>query len=91
MTRGRHTNHALIPDPTGDADPTQTLTDMIARTLRRDSALATRTRLHYDAGIPEPPLQPATPADTEHAAKVEAIQRHLDALERSPGGHSLGL
>ena len=85
LTRGRHTNHALIPDPTGLADPAQTLTDMIAQTPSRDSALATRTRLHHEAGIPEPSLQPATPADPEHAARVENIQRHLDALQTRPG------
>ena len=91
MTRGRHTNCAFIPDPTGLADPAQTLADMIARTPRRDSALATRTRLHHEAGIPEPSLQPTTPADPGHAANVENIQRHLDALQTQTGGHSLGI
>jgi conjugative relaxase-like TrwC/TraI family protein len=91
MTRGRHTNLALIPDPTGTTDPAQTLTDMISRTPNHDSALATRTRLHEEAGILEPPLPANGPIDSDRAAKADEIQRRLDALQRRPGGHSLGL
>jgi hypothetical protein len=91
MTRGREANIALIPDPTGVADPAETFADMISRTPRHDSALATRTRLHAEAGIPEPPLEPSAPADPEEPATVDAIKRRLDALEHSPGRRSLGL
>ena len=91
LTRGRHTNLALIPDPTGTTDPAQTLTEMISRTPSLDSALATRTRLHQEAGIPEPPLQPNDPIDTDLAARADDIQRRLDALQQRPGGRSLGL
>jgi conjugative relaxase-like TrwC/TraI family protein len=92
MTRGRDTNLALIPDATGIADPAETFAEMISRTPRHDSALATRTRLHAESGILEPPLQSAAPVDGEMAAKVEAIKRRLDALEqRSTDSRSLGL
>jgi conjugative relaxase-like TrwC/TraI family protein len=91
MTRGRHTNIALIPDPTGITDPAQTLIEMITRPPGSDSALATRTRLHEEADIVEPPLQPNGPIDSERAAKADDIQRRLDALQRRPGGRSLGL
>jgi conjugative relaxase-like TrwC/TraI family protein len=92
MTRGRDSNLALIPDPTGVADPAETFVEMISRTPRHDSALSTRARLHGEAGIPEPPLKPSAPADPEIAAKVESIKRRLDALEqRSRNGPSLGL
>jgi conjugative relaxase-like TrwC/TraI family protein len=91
MTRGRDNNVALIPDATGVADPAATLAEMISRTPRNDSALATRTRLHQEAGIAEPPLQSPAPTDDGVAAKVDAIKRRLEALERKPDHRSLGL
>lgn len=91
MTRGRDTNIVLIPDATGVADPAETLTEMISRTPRNDSALATRTRLHQEAGIVEPPLKPVAPFHDEMDATVEAIQRRLDSLEHAPRDRSLGL
>jgi hypothetical protein len=91
MTRGRHTNIAVIPDPTGITDPAKTLADMISRTPNHDSALATRTRLHEEADIPEPPLQPNDAVNTDLAARADDIQRRLDALQRRPRGRSLGL
>ncbi|MCU0267883.1 MAG: relaxase domain-containing protein [Acidimicrobiales bacterium] len=89
MTRGRQTNLAVITDPTGTADPAEALTDMIGRTPRHDSALAVRARLHREAGVPEPPIEPAVApmVDDDLAAKVRATQQRLDALQaRSPGG-----
>jgi conjugative relaxase-like TrwC/TraI family protein len=91
MTRGRHTNIAIIPDPTGTTDPAQTLIEMISRPPSIDSALATRTRLQEEAAIPESPLQPNGPIHTDRAAKADDIQRRLDALQRRPGGRPLGL
>jgi conjugative relaxase-like TrwC/TraI family protein len=91
MTRGRVANIAIFADPTGTTDPAQTLTDMITRPPSVDSALATRTRLHQEAGVTEPPIQPNGPIDTDRAAKADEIQRRLDALQRAPGGRSLGL
>jgi conjugative relaxase-like TrwC/TraI family protein len=93
MTRGRDTNIAIIPGPTGTTDPGQALADMISRTPNHDSALATRSRLHQEAGVVEPPLVPSLendpPSDVE--AKIQAMQRRLDALQARPGGGSLGL
>jgi conjugative relaxase-like TrwC/TraI family protein len=97
MTRGRHTNLAVIPDATGTVDPTDALTDMIARTPRRDSALTVRTRLHQQAGVPEPPIElPTEPkvtglVDDDLAAKVRAVQQRLDALQTQPVGRGLRL
>jgi ATP-dependent exoDNAse (exonuclease V) alpha subunit len=87
MTRGRQTNLAVIPDPTGTSDPAEALSEMIAHTPRRDSALAVRARLHREAGVPEPPIEPsvAPMVDDDLAAKVRATQQRLDALQaRSP-------
>jgi conjugative relaxase-like TrwC/TraI family protein len=92
MTRGRATNQAFIVDAIGIQDPGEALADMIGRSPARGSALATRTRLHHDAGIPEVPLEvSASPASVE-AARIEALQRRLDALEpRSSVDRPLGL
>ncbi len=93
MTRGRRTNVAVIPDATGTLDPAEALTEMIARTPRHESALGVRKRLHDEAGVPDPPLDPPAIAlfDDEHAAKVRAIQQRLDALQVSRSGQGLGL
>lgn len=93
MTRGRRTNVAVIPDATGTLDPAQALTEMIARTPRRESALGVRKRLHDEAGVPEPPLDlpGVAPIDSEHAAKVRAIQQRLGALQAPRPGQELGL
>jgi hypothetical protein len=64
---------------------------MISRPPSSDSALATRTRLHEEADIPEPPLQPNDAVDTDLAARADDIQQRLDALQQRPGGRSLGL
>jgi conjugative relaxase-like TrwC/TraI family protein len=90
MTRGRHTNLALIPDPTGTADAAQTFADMISRPPGVDSALATRTRLHQETGVTEPPIR--APIDTDRAAEADDIQRRLDSLQEGPSGdRALGL
>jgi hypothetical protein len=94
MTRGRDLNLAVLPDPTGTLDATEALAQIIARTPRHDSALATRTRLHTEAGIPEPTLElaaPETPTEPESPdepgidpdllARAEEMRRRLDALE----------
>ena len=103
MTRGRDLNVAVIPDSTGTLDAAQALTEIIACTPRHDSALATRTRLHDEAGVPEPPLEPLMPLardpaqviEDDLAIRVEAMRRRLDALEhKAPPerqGPSLGL
>ena len=93
MTRGRRTNVAVMPDATGTLDPADVLTEMIARTPRHESALSVRKRLHDEAGVPEPPLDPPglVPIDDEHAAKVRAIQERLDALQVPRSGQGLGL
>jgi hypothetical protein len=93
MTRGRHTNLAVIPDATGTLDPTEALTDMIGHTPRHDSALAVRAKLHREAGLPEPRVpEPFAPAvDDDLAAKVGAVQRRLAQLQSRSPGRSLGL
>ncbi len=93
MTRGRQTNLAVIPDPTGTTEPAEALTEMVARTPRHDSALAVRARLHQEAGAPEPPLleHQASVIDDELAARVQATQRRLDQLQVRSSSRSLGL
>ena len=93
MTRGRHTNVAVLTDATGNLDPAATLTEMIARTPRHDSALAVRARLHREAGVPEPlaPEPAALAVDDDLAAKVAAAQRRLDQLQSRSAGRALGL
>jgi ATP-dependent exoDNAse (exonuclease V) alpha subunit len=98
MTRGRRTNLAVIPDATGTTDPAEALTEMIARTPRHDSALAMRSRLHREAGVPEPPLpEPTAPepstvtVDDDLAQRVLAVQQRLDQLQARSSGRSLGL
>lgn len=54
LTRGRETNHAIVPDHTDSLDPAEHLAGILSQTLDRDSALATRERLHNTAGIPVP-------------------------------------
>lgn len=56
LTRGREANHAIVPDPTDTLDPAEHLGGILSHTLDRDSALATRQRLHQAAGIPPPKL-----------------------------------
>ena len=56
LTRGRRSNHALIPDPTGTTDPGDALTGMITRDSGGCSALATLHRLHQDASMVPPAL-----------------------------------
>lgn len=93
MTRGRRTNLAVIPDATGTTDPAEALTEMISRTPRHESALAVRKRLHVEAGVAEPSLDPpaVAPIEDEQAAKVRTIQQRLDALQAPRSGRGLGL
>jgi conjugative relaxase-like TrwC/TraI family protein len=106
MTRGRDLNLAVIPDPTGTTDAAEALTQMIARTPRHESALATRARLHAEAGIPGPPLELAAAGtsvepessgptlDPDLVARADSIRRQLDAIQhkaRDRQGPSLGL
>jgi hypothetical protein len=93
MTRGRQTNLAVITDPTGTSDPAEALTEMIARTPRHDPALAVRARLHREAGVSVPPIEPSVApiVDDDLAAKVRATQQRLDALQVRPPGRGLSL
>ncbi|MBK5221725.1 MAG: relaxase domain-containing protein [Acidimicrobiia bacterium] len=70
LTRGRHTNRAWIPDPTGALDPADALANMIDRTPHDDSALAARRQLHKAAGYPEPD-RVASGVAPEPAKRVE--------------------
>ena len=93
MTRGRRTNGAVIPDAAGTLDRAEALTEIVARTPRHESALGVRKRLHNEAGVPEPPLDPpgVAPIESEHATKVRANEQHLDALQAPRPGQWLGL
>ncbi len=91
MTRGRHTNLAVIPDATGTLDPAGALNDMIGRVPRHESALSVRSRLHQEAGVPEPPIPTTDAAGTDQSAQVRDIQERLDALEARSPGRSLGI
>ena len=91
MTRGRDTNLAVIPDATGTLDPADALTDMIGARPRHESALSVRSRLHREAGVPEPPVPTTDAAGTDQAAQVRAIQQRLDALQARSPGRSLGI
>ncbi|HWJ64833.1 MAG TPA: AAA family ATPase [Acidimicrobiales bacterium] len=69
LTRGRHANHAFIPDPTGTLDPADHLAQVIHHAPDHDSALATRldlirTHLSHQAPAtaqPEPQPEPQRP------------------------------
>jgi hypothetical protein len=54
MTRRRSTNLAVIPDATGTPDRAAALNDIITPHTSTRLPPATRTRLHHDAGLPEP-------------------------------------
>jgi conjugative relaxase-like TrwC/TraI family protein len=54
LTRGRESNHAWVPDPTGQLDPVDKLATILEQDSDRGSALATRARLHREIGL-EPP------------------------------------
>ncbi|MBK5224798.1 MAG: relaxase domain-containing protein [Acidimicrobiia bacterium] len=62
LTRGRHTNHGWIPDPTGTLDPADALANMIDRTPNAHSALATQRQLRDAAGL----VAPGKAVSTEH-------------------------
>ena len=51
LTRGRQANHAWIPDPTDQFDPTDQLTTILQHDNNRASALAMRDQLHREAGL----------------------------------------
>ncbi len=74
LTRGRHANHAFIPDPTGTLDAAEQLAQTISHTPEHDSALAShralvRTHLshqkHEPAG-PEPMTEPPASSAPSH-------------------------
>lgn len=106
MTRGRHANHAVLPDPTGTEDPAEQLAQIIARPASAESALAVQQRLHRAAGA-EPPtpddgVGPVTtnidsgsgPVELAFQRQVDAMTRRLDAIQHRPpsrGGEGLGL
>jgi ATP-dependent exoDNAse (exonuclease V) alpha subunit len=106
LTRGRISNTAWIPDPTGTIDPADQLAAMIAYSADRDSALAVHARLHREAGVPVPqlpgadldrPTPPAAGLPTDTAPgeasidqRVRAMQERLDLLERQAPDRSLG-
>jgi ATP-dependent exoDNAse (exonuclease V) alpha subunit len=75
MTRGRDANLALIPDHTGALDPAEALAEMITGTPGRESALATRHRLHHDAGLSAPPIGLTDLVDNTLTSRAEALQR----------------
>ena len=98
MTRGRHANHALVVDASGAIDPTEHLTEIISRPISAESALATRERLHRQAGIeppstetttdaPKPPTRQPTGSPTDDPdldRRRLAIQQRLDQIQRRP-------
>ncbi len=78
LTRGRHTNTALILDATGTADPADALATIVTRPSRTESALATQQRLRGQE--PAPPVPPD---------RNEAIRRRLGQVGRTHGGPSV--
>jgi conjugative relaxase-like TrwC/TraI family protein len=60
LTRGRDTNHALVPDPTGTVDPEQALTDAIKPPGRALTAHAVQRQLARHDGPPRS-LEAPTP------------------------------
>jgi ATP-dependent exoDNAse (exonuclease V) alpha subunit len=99
MTRGRETNHAVIPDRTGTQDPGEQLASIITRSARGESALAVQQRLRETtASTPRVevpgPEQPTT-NDPRHAPTGVTIEERLDRLQHQPvetgRGVSLGL
>jgi conjugative relaxase-like TrwC/TraI family protein len=81
MTRGRRHNRALVPDPTGLADPQDAFIAAIARPANALTAHAVRDQLYLAAGL-EPP----------GARLTREPPRHTLSWEPSPSvGHGLGL
>lgn len=93
MTRGRQANRAVLIDPTGIEDPAELLAQIVTRPARGDSALATRDRLHHNAGLQAPDLEPAAPtrptvdgtsepdgvdSANDAAGKIAALMGRLD-------------
>ena len=66
-----------MPDPTGTLSPADQLADMISRTPNTASALATGDRLHREAGLTQPHLQPERMRP--EPARPEPIGPALDA------------
>ena len=56
MTRGRHSNIAWLPDPTGLAGPADQFDLILTRDTDQRSALATHAALHRNAGLPRPAI-----------------------------------
>lgn len=98
MTRGRHANHALLVDASGTIDPAERFTEILTRPISAESALATRARLHRQAGIgppstettpdaPKPPTRQPTGSPTDDPdldRRRRAIQQRLDRIQRRP-------
>ncbi|QGG96794.1 ATP-dependent DNA helicase [Actinomarinicola tropica] len=91
LTRGRLANNAWIPDPIGIADPATALAEIIDRTPRASSALATQAALHRAAGVEAPwglgrerpaqtrtPLKPDRPNQTSPPAPPTPALSELD-------------
>jgi len=92
MTRGRHTNDALLVDATGIEDPSDLFARIVARPANGESALAVQDRLHRAAGRDVPAW-----ADERHEPTIEdqvqRMQKRLDQIQRRatpPLDHSLG-
>lgn len=104
LTRGRHANHAILPDPTGTADPTEQLAQLVARPTSAESALAVRGRLEKRAGLrhgtaagsrlalAERGTEPSLDAADRLAVGVEgpSVWNRLDHLERRRAGEDRG-
>ncbi len=83
LTRGRGKNIAIIPDPTGTADPEEALAEAIARAPNALTAHAYRDRLYRSKGI-EPPVSPTRLEPVEPAATDELpIDLVEDEVERA--------
>jgi hypothetical protein len=76
LTRGRHTNHALLIDATGTEDATDLLARIIARPANGESALAVQARLHHAFGLESP---------GHREARLDARSRPEPSARPGPG------
>jgi hypothetical protein len=83
LTRGRGKNIAIIPDPTGTADPEEALAEAIAKAPNALTAHAYRDCLYRAKGV-EPPVSPTRLEPVEAAATDEpSIGLVEDDIERA--------
>lgn len=83
LTRGRGKNIAIIPDPTGTADPEEALAAAIAKPPNALTAHAYRDHLYRSKGI-EPPVSPTQIEVVEPAiAEEPSIDLMEDEVERA--------